>query len=96
MDEPDGVPGPKSQSKKPKQLKPRKVKKPDLGDKMSGDDDIPSGDDSEEDDGPSDDPDGLRLKDRKKPQKKRPDPSGSTHGKNKIPDDVSRTNINIY
>ena len=96
MDDSHGVPGPKSKSAKPKKSKPRKGKKPVPGDKMLADDDIPFEDDSEEDDGPSDDPEELGLKDRKKPRKTRSNPTGSTHGKHKIPDDVSSTKLNIY
>ena len=90
MEDSDGFPGPKSKSKKPKKLKPRKGKKPLPGDKMSADDDIPFEDNSEEDDIPSDDiENGPKLKDKKKPRKKRPGATKSRRGKDDIPDDVS-------
>ena len=88
LDDSDDVPKSKSKSDKPK--KPRKGKKSKTGDKMSDVDDIPYGDDSEEGDVPSDDPeDGPGLKDKKKPRKKRPTSTPARYGKDEIPDDVS-------
>ena len=86
-DNSDDVTAPKSKSGKSK--KPKKGKKPKLGDKIAGDDDIPFGDDSEEGDVPSDDPeDGPGLKDKKQPRKKRPK-HPSKHDQDEYPEDVS-------
>ena len=78
---------PKSKSGKPK--KPKKGKKPKLGDKMTGDDDVPFGDDPVEAGAPGDDlEDGPGLKDKKQPRKKRPK-HPSKHDQDEYPEDVS-------
>ena len=74
---------PKSKSGKPK--KPKKGKKPKLGDKMTGDDDVPFGDDPVEAGAPGDDlENGPGLKDKKQPRKKGKKP-GKGRKKPKLP-----------
>ena len=80
-DDSDDIARPKSRSGKPK-----KGKKPKVADKMTGDDDFPSEDDSVESDSPSDDPKD-RLKGKKKPRKARGPPS--KHDRDESPEDVS-------